>query len=106
MAVEVPVTNSLSASERNNLHEQLLRDSDGLLLYRNSAPERWLYRTVEHVIYAETLSQRQHDSKGFLLTDPSVHSGSPVDLFQRPGTTISGSGVRGTPVMTPEVFAE
>ncbi len=78
MAVEVPVADSLA------VHEQLLRDSDGLLLYRNSAPERWLYRTAEHVIHAETLSQRQRpcDSKGFLLTDPSVLSGSPVDLFR------------------------
>ena len=84
MTVEVLVADSLGASVRDNLHKQLLRESDGLLLYCKLAPERWLYRTAEHVIHAEGSRQRQRpcESKGFLLADPSVLPDSPVPLFR------------------------
>ena len=69
MDVALPVP-----SQTDDDHERLLREADGLLLYRNAAPERWLYRTAEHLIHAERLSQRgtPYNSKGFLLGDPSV----------------------------------
>lgn len=84
MHVELPLADSPSVSARSDLHQKLLRESDGLLLYRKAAPERWLYHTFQDVVYAERLYQRpQLRSKGFLLNDASVlpaPSGVPVFL--------------------------
>lgn len=79
MLVHLPATDSPNASAA---HEQLLRESEGLLLYRKSAPEPWLRLTALHVIHAEALGNRTCQSKGFLLNDPSVLRDSPVPLFQ------------------------
>jgi hypothetical protein len=77
MDVELP------AQTQPTLHERLLRDADGLLLYRSDAPERWLYRTTEHVIHAEKLSQRSspYTSKGLLLQDPNAIPEAPVPVY-------------------------
>jgi len=79
MVVELPVADSPAA-----FHNQMLRDSEGLLLYRNAAPERWLYENAQDIVHAENLNQRRRpcDSKGFLLTDPSVLKGSPIPMFK------------------------
>jgi len=91
MRVELPLANSASASAGQDLHQRLLRESDGLLLYRKAAPERWLYQTLLDVVYAERLLQRpQLRSKGFLLNDASVLQGfSGVPFFlQSPQFTL------------------
>ena len=91
MQVELPLANSPNVSARQDLHEKLLRESDGLLLYRRAAPERWLFQTLPDVVYAERLLQRpQLRSKGFLLNDASVLQGfSGVPLFlQSPEFTL------------------
>jgi hypothetical protein len=83
LRVEVPLAESPGVSARPDLHQKLLREADGLLLYRKVAPERWLYQTLPEVVYAERLYQRpQLRSKGFLLNDASVLQGfSGVPLF-------------------------
>ena len=91
LRVEVPLADSPGVSARPDLHQKLLREADGLLLYRKAAPERWLYQTLPDVVYAERLYQRpQLTSKGFLLNDASVLQGfSGVPLFlQSPEFTL------------------
>ena len=91
MHVELPLADSPSVSARPDLHQKLLRESEGLLLYRKAAPERWLYQTLPDVVYAERLYQRPKlRSKAFLLNDASVLQGfSGVPLFlQTPQFTL------------------
>src|SRR4029453_12925432 len=82
MHVELPLANSPNVSARQDLHEKLLRESDGLLLYRKAAPERWFREAFQDVVFAERLYQRPPlVSKGFLLNDESALKGFP-GIFQ------------------------
>ena len=77
MQVYLPAQ-SAASSDRSDAHQKLLRDCDGLLLYRNAAPERWLYQTLPDVVFAERLVHRPPvRSKAFLLNDPSIVAGFP-----------------------------
>ena len=79
MVVELSSTPQLTTD-----HDRLLRGADGLLLYRSEAPERWLYRTAEHVIHAERLVRRETPfrSKGLLLAEPTALPEAGVPLFR------------------------
>jgi hypothetical protein len=89
MHVELPLANSPNVSARQDLHEKLLRESDGLLLYRKAAPERWFREAFQDVVFAERLYQRAPlVSKGFLLNDESALKGFPGIFQQSPEFTL------------------
>jgi len=77
MTVDLPAPNGGD-------HQRLLRDSDGLLLYRREAPEQWLRLTAPYVIHAETLIDRLRpcNAKGVLLADPSLLPAGAVPIFR------------------------
>jgi hypothetical protein len=57
-------------------HRKLLRDCDGLLVYRDAAPADWLWQTTPEVLFAEKqLSRPPMKSKAFLLNDPNILTG-------------------------------
>jgi TIR domain len=66
-------------------HQALLRDCDGVLLYREAAPDQWLLQTVPQVLFAEKLVNRAPmRSKAFLLNDASLFQGYPnVNVISR-----------------------
>jgi hypothetical protein len=50
-----------------------MRECDGILLYRKSAPLPWLVQQTPNVLFAEQILQRPPLlSRAFLLDDPSV----------------------------------
>jgi hypothetical protein len=52
-------------------HENLLRSCDGVLLYRNAAPEGWWNQLAPEVILAERRFEREPiKSRAFLLPTP------------------------------------
>jgi hypothetical protein len=55
MRVVLPERDSNSARER---HQQLLRECDGVLLYRDQAPEPWFFQYFSDVARAEKLLKR------------------------------------------------
>jgi hypothetical protein len=60
-----------SVTERKLWHENLLKSVDGVLLYRNAAPEGWWRELCPEVIFAERLFQREPiKSRAFLLPAP------------------------------------
>jgi hypothetical protein len=78
MQAYLPQTGLLAASDFAIQHQALLRDCDGVLLYRNAAPDQWLLQTVPQVLFAEKLVKRGPlRSKAFLLNDPAPFEGYP-----------------------------
>jgi hypothetical protein len=60
-----------SPTELKLWHENLLRSCDGVLLYRNAAPEGWWNQLAPEVILAERRFERQPiKSRAFLLPKP------------------------------------
>jgi hypothetical protein len=60
-----------SPTELKLWHENLLRSCDGVLLYRNAAPEGWWNQLAPEVILAERRFERQPiTSRAFLLPKP------------------------------------
>jgi hypothetical protein len=60
-----------SPTELKLWHEQLLRSCDGVLLYRNAAPDGWWNQLAPEVILAERRFERQPmKSRAFLLPKP------------------------------------
>jgi hypothetical protein len=50
-----------------------MKECDGVLLYRNSAPMEWLMQQTPNVLFAEQILQRPPLlSRAFLLDDPSA----------------------------------
>jgi len=60
-----------SPTELKLWHENLLRSCDGVLLYRNAAPEGWWNQLAPEIILAERRFERQPiKSRAFLLAEP------------------------------------
>jgi hypothetical protein len=60
-----------SPTELKLWHENLLRSCDGVLLYRNAAPEGWWNQLAPEVILAERRFEREPiKSRAFLLPEP------------------------------------
>lgn len=58
-------------TEQKLWHENLLKSCDGVLLYRNAAPEGWWNQLAPEVILAERRFERQPiTSRAFLLNQP------------------------------------
>jgi TIR domain len=76
MQVDLPSITALGAVVPTD-HQKMLRECDGLLLYRNAAPKKWLFETYNDVLFAEDLVDRPTPvrSKAFLLNDPALLSG-------------------------------
>jgi hypothetical protein len=76
MEVFLPQADLPSAADFTRQHQTLLRDCDGVLLYRDVAPEQWLLQTVPQVLFAERLVNRPPlRSKAMLLSDPAPWEG-------------------------------
>jgi hypothetical protein len=76
MQVDLPPVIGSGGATRADLHYQLLRECDGLLLYRKAAPEHWLFQALPDVVYTERLVERPPvRSKAFLLNDPAILRG-------------------------------
>jgi len=66
------------------LHQERLRECDGVLLYRSAAPLPWLQQQAPGVLLAEQILQRPaFRAKAFLVNDLSVLPGFP-NLILRP----------------------
>lgn len=85
MEVFLPQADLSAASDFSKQHQALLQACDGLLLYRNAAPDQWLLQTVPQVLFAERLAGRPpFRSKAFLLNDPTPFQGYPnVKVIER-----------------------
>ena len=71
MAVFVSRADLPSPTELKLWHEDLLKTCDGVLLYRNAAPEGWWNQLAPEVILAERRFEREPiKSRAFLLTTP------------------------------------
>jgi len=71
MEVFVSRAEIASPTELKLWHENLLRSCDGVLLYRNAAPEGWWNQLAPEVILAERRFDRQPlKSRAFLLSQP------------------------------------
>lgn len=70
MRVLLPQKDVPSAHER---HQQMLRECDGVLLYREKAPEPWFYQYITDVARAEKLLKRPPiRSKAILTTEEDL----------------------------------
>ena len=75
--VFVSRTDSTSLMDLKLRHEQLLKSCDGVLLYRNAAPEGWWNQLAPEVLLMERRFERRPlKSRAFLLTDPGADSGA------------------------------
>jgi TIR domain len=76
MRVELPSISRLGAVKRTD-HEKMLRECDGLLLFRKAAPTKWLLETCNDVLFAENKVERATPvrSKAFLVNDPALLAG-------------------------------
>jgi len=74
MQVDLPATAPQGGLTLAELHQKMLRECDGLLLYRKAAPKKWLLETYNDVLFTEDLVDRPTpvQSKAFLVNDPSV----------------------------------
>jgi hypothetical protein len=71
--VALPDRGQSSDLSLDALHQQRMRECDGILLYRKSAPLPWLVQQTPNVLFAEQILQRPPLlSRAFLLDDPSV----------------------------------
>lgn len=71
MQVFVSRADLSSPTELKLWHENLLRSCDGVLLYRNAAPEGWWNQLAPEIILAERRFERQPiKSRAFLLPRP------------------------------------
>jgi hypothetical protein len=76
MRVDLSVSASSGGITAADLHQKMLRECDGLLLYRKAAPAGWLFQTFPDVLFAERLVERPPlRSKAFLVNDPSLLQG-------------------------------
>jgi len=71
MEIFISRTDLPSLTELKLRHENLLRSCDGVLLYRNAAPEGWWNQLAPEVLLAERRFERQPiKSRAFLLPKP------------------------------------
>ncbi|MGC4085149.1 MAG: toll/interleukin-1 receptor domain-containing protein [Vicinamibacterales bacterium] len=71
MEVFVSRSDHASPTEQKLYHENLLKSCDGVLLYRNAAPEGWWNQLAPEVILAERRFERDPiKSRAFLLNTP------------------------------------
>jgi hypothetical protein len=76
--VLTPDASAATPTARMERHRQMLRECDGALLYRNSAPSEWLVQTAPDVLFAEFQLQRPPmRSKAFVVNDPAIMPGLP-----------------------------
>jgi hypothetical protein len=77
--VVLPETRLDSAKAIREAHEERLRECDGVLLYRHSAPTEWLWEYVPDVLFAEKKLSRERPlrAKGFLLDQVQLLEGVP-----------------------------
>lgn len=84
--VALPETRLESARAIREAHERLLRECDGVLLYRHAAPTEWLWEYVPDVLFAERKFSRERPlrAKGFLLDQAQLLEGAPnVPVYSR-----------------------
>ena len=75
----------------NNMeaHQQRLREADGLLLYRNTAPIEWLRQNLADVLFADRLERNKPlKAKAFVLDDPDLLKGYPNVIPRTPQFTL------------------
>jgi hypothetical protein len=64
-----------------DLHERLMRECDGLLLYRGqvSSPDKWLFQNLSQVLFAKEMYglEKPLKAKTLLLADPATVAGVP-----------------------------
>jgi hypothetical protein len=88
-----PETEVVSHSDRLLRHEQFLRECDGVLLYRDLAPAKWLEQNLPDVLLAELKLHRPPlSAKACVVTDPRplaglgnlqiIRRGHPFDFSQ------------------------
>ena len=78
MEVFISRTDLPSLTELKLRHENLLRSCDGVLLYRNAAPEGWWNQLAPEVLLAERRFERQPiKSRAFLLPKTPDVGGRP-----------------------------
>jgi hypothetical protein len=78
MQVFLPASSVSSPAEAINRHEALLRDCDGVLLFRHEAPDHWLVQAMPDLLWAERrVTGSRVKSKALLLPDVSQWSGYP-----------------------------
>jgi hypothetical protein len=83
MEIFVSRTDLPNLTELKLRHEQLLKSCDGVLLYRNAAPEGWWNQLAPEVLLAERRFERRPlKSRAFLLpTPPSWEIGADVKII-------------------------
>jgi len=80
-----PDASAATPAARIERHRQMLRECDGALLYRNSAPSEWLVQTAPDVLFAEFQLQRPPmRSKAFVVNDPAIMPGLPNVIRRSP----------------------
>jgi hypothetical protein len=83
--VLTPDASAATPAARIERHRQMLRECDGALLYRNSAPPEWLVQTAPDVLFAEFQLQRPPmRSKAFVINDPAIMPGLPNVIRRSP----------------------
>jgi hypothetical protein len=84
--VLLPEVNPPSGMSIEDAHQARLRECDGVLLYRNAAPLRWLLQQAPGVLLAEQILQRPPiKAKAFLVDKLDILPGFP-NVFLRPTT--------------------
>jgi TIR domain len=77
--VALPESGLDSAKAIREAHEELLRQCDGAMLYRRTAPAEWLWENVTDVLFAEKKLSRERPlrAKGFLVDQSRLLEGVP-----------------------------
>lgn len=70
-----------TAPDVQERHRQQLQTCEGVLLYRNQAPETWLDQYVGDVLYPGRKARAK--SKAFLLDDPTLLDGATLPVIAR-----------------------
>jgi hypothetical protein len=83
--VLLPEVNPPNGMSIEDAHQAHLRECDGVLLYRNAAPLRWLLQQAPGVLLAEQILQRPPmKAKAFLVDKLDVLPGFPNVLLRPP----------------------
>jgi hypothetical protein len=76
LEVELPEANLSSPSALRQRHHDRLRTCDGLLLFRQAAPDEWFLQNLTDLMFAERVLKRAPiRSKAVLVDDPTPFAG-------------------------------
>lgn len=88
--VLLPEVNPPNGMSIEDAHQARLRECDGVLLYRNAAPLRWLLQQAPGVLLAEQILQRPPlKAKAFLVDSLDVLPGFPNVLLRSAGLDLN-----------------